>query len=174
MFFCEDDYIKIYKWLLKQGKKDSAFDETYELNGDEMITILQNDGNMKITLSELLHQVANLGCKDFYNLTANKGLYKISFSEALNEVPDNVKKIGIIITFLDTDNKWRVFHFNGTSKQQWFQTSLWEESNLTTDHENIIGNILRHGKTMAEAKAETANKKKRIKDEIQFIPSIIS
>ena len=39
MFFCEDDYIKIYKWLLKQGKKDSAFDETYELNGDEMITM---------------------------------------------------------------------------------------------------------------------------------------
>ncbi len=47
------------------------------------------------------------------------------------------------------------------------------ESNLTTDHANIIGNILSHGKTMAEAKAETANKKKRIKDEIQFIPSRI-
>ena len=132
MFFCEDDYIKIYKWLLKQGKKDSAFDETYELNGDEMITILQKGSNMKITLSELLHQVANLGCKDFYNLTANKGLYKISFSEALNEVPDNVKKIGIIITFLDTDSKWRVFHFNGTSKQQWFQTSLWEEYKISS------------------------------------------
>ena len=50
----------------------------------------------------------------------------------MNEVPDNVKKIGIIITFLDTDNKWRVFHFNGTSKQQWFQTSLWEEYKINS------------------------------------------
>ena len=51
------------------------------------------------------------------------------------------------------------------------ESEILAESNLTTDHANIIGNILRHGKTMAEAKAETANKKKRIKDEIQFIPS---
>ena len=39
------------------------------------------------------------------------------------------------------------------------ESEILAESNLTTDHANIIGNILRHGKTMAEAKAETANKK---------------
>lgn len=47
------------------------------------------------------------------------------------------------------------------------------ESKLNNDHSQIIGKILSQGKTLAEAKAETANKKKRIKDEIQFIPSRI-
>lgn len=37
------------------------------------------------------------------------------------------------------------------------ESEILAESNLTTDHANIIGNILSHGKTMAEAKAETAN-----------------
>lgn len=52
-------------------------------------------------------------------------------------------------------------------------TDILSESKLNNDHSQIIGNILSQGKTMAEAKAETANKKKRIKDEIQFIPSRI-
>ncbi len=52
-------------------------------------------------------------------------------------------------------------------------SEILSESDMETDHSQIIGNILSHGKTMAEAKAETANKKKRIKDEIQFIPSRI-
>lgn len=52
-------------------------------------------------------------------------------------------------------------------------SEILSESDMETDHSQIIGNILSHGKTMAEAKAETTNKKKRIKDEIQFIPSRI-
>ena len=52
-------------------------------------------------------------------------------------------------------------------------SEILSESDMETDHSQIIGNILSHGKTMAEAKAETANKKKRIKDEIQFIPARI-
>lgn len=44
---------------------------------------------------------------------------------------------------------------------------------LNKEHTAIISNILNAGKTLAEAKAETASKKKRIKDELQFIPSRI-
>ena len=53
------------------------------------------------------------------------------------------------------------------------ESEILAESNLTTDHTNIIGNILRHGKTIWQRRRQKLLIKKRIKDEIQFIPSRI-
>jgi hypothetical protein len=53
MFFTQDDYIKIQRWLSANAIKDTDFNEAQiPFRGNEIITLVQNNHNVKVFLKD--------------------------------------------------------------------------------------------------------------------------
>lgn len=126
MFFTQEDYRKIEKWLLANSRKDTEFaGAATPLKGNETVVLVQNGKNVKASVKDVVEQLFLLGVSDFVNITDKFGESYISLSQAIELIPYRSRKIGQVVTFLDDTGKWAMFQFQGTRKNQWGTLSFW-------------------------------------------------
>lgn len=126
MFFTQEDYKKIEKWLLANSIKDTQFaGANTPLKGTETIALVQNGKNVKVSLNGLIDQIFLLGVSDFLNVTDKYGESIISLTQAIQLIPFKSRKIGQVITFLDENGNWVIYQFQGERLNQWNNTTLW-------------------------------------------------
>ena len=148
MFFTQEDYRKIEKWLLANSRKDTDFaGAATPLKGNEILAIVQNGQNMKVSLKDFIDQLFLLGVSDFVNITTKFGESNISLSQAIQLIPFRSRKIGQVITFLDENGEWKLFQFQGKRVNQWNNTTLWVDLIAAplgisiTDSEDIVPKV---------------------------------
>lgn len=128
MFFTQEDYRKIEKWLTANSRKDTEFPEaSLPLKGTEVLPFVQNGMNVKVMLNDLIDQIFILGVPDFLNITDKYNASIITLEQAIQLIPFEARKIGQFITFLNEDSVWKTFQFQGTVVNQWNNTTLWIE-----------------------------------------------
>lgn len=126
MFFTQEDYRKIEKWLLANSVKDTEFDRaSLPLKGNETVAFVQDGKNVNVFLKDLIEQIFLLGVSDFLNVTDKYGESRISLTQAIQLIPYKSRKIGQVITFLDEDGEWKLFQFQGERVNQWNNATLW-------------------------------------------------
>lgn len=130
MFFTEEDYKKIEKYLASCGVKDSCLEDAkLPIEGNEKIAIVQNGENRILYIRELIEALSNskASSSDLYNVTDHTKEKYINLKQAVELVPYKARKIGQIITFLNPASKWGLYQFQGTSILQWNELSLWND-----------------------------------------------
>lgn len=126
MFFTQEDYRKIEKWLLSNGIKDTEFVEaSTPLQGNETLAFVQKGKNVKVSLKDLIDQIFLLGVSDFLNISDKYKENYISLNQAIALIPNKSRKIGQVITFLNQEGVWKIYQFQGTGVNQWNNTTLW-------------------------------------------------
>lgn len=126
MFFTQEDYRKIEKWLLANSRKDTDFmGAATPLKGNETVVLVQNGKNVNVLLKDLIEQIFLLGVSDFLNVTDKYGESRISLTQAIQLIPYKSRKIGQVITFLNEDGEWKLFQFQGERVNQWNNATLW-------------------------------------------------
>ena len=126
MFFTQEDYRKIEKWLLANSVKDTEFaGASLPLKGNETVAFVQDGKNVNVLLKDLIEQIFLLGVSDFLNVTDKYGESRISLTQAIQLIPYKSRKIGQVITFLDEDGEWKLFQFQGERVNQWNNATLW-------------------------------------------------
>lgn len=126
MFFTQEDYRKIEKWLLANSVKDTEFaGASLPLKGNETVAFVQDGKNVNVLLKDLIKQIFLLGVSDFLNVTDKYGESRISLTQAIQLIPYKSRKIGQVITFLDEDGEWKLFQFQGERVNQWNNATLW-------------------------------------------------
>ena len=126
MFFTREDINKIYQALLKLGIKDSELPETSDVKNDDTLAIVQDGKNKQINVREFLNQISLWKREDFINITDKYKKSHITLVEAIHTIPIVQRKEGLVITFLDTENNWRIYQFRG-SLLQFNNETLWIE-----------------------------------------------
>lgn len=124
MFFTREDINKIYQALLKLGIKDSELPETSDVKNDDTLAIVQDGKNKQINIREFLNQISLWKREDFINVTDKYKKSYITLVEAIQAIPIVQRKEGLVITFLDTENNWRIYQFRG-SLLQFNNETLW-------------------------------------------------
>lgn len=148
MFFTQEDYRKIEKWLLANSRKDTDFvGAATPLKGNETVVLVQNGKNVKASVKDVVEQLFLLGVSDFVNITDKYGESYISLSQAIELIPYKSRKIGQVVTFLDDTGKWSMYQFQGLRKNQWNTLSLWVdlidlmEGMTVVDSEDIVTEV---------------------------------
>ena len=127
MFFTQEDYKKIYEWISRNSIRDTEFNEALTpLDETDTITLIQNGANVRVSLKDLIDQLFSMGVSDFLNITDKFGEKNITLAQAIELIPYKSRKVGQVITFLDKNNKWKVYQFRG-ELTQWEQLNLWED-----------------------------------------------
>lgn len=148
MFFTQEDYRKIEKWLLANSVKDTEFaGASLPLEGRETVAFVQDGKNVNVLLKDLIEQIFLLGVSDFLNVTDKYGESRISLTQAIQLIPYKSRKIGQVITFLDENGNWVIYQFQGERLNQWNNTSLWInlirqiEGTSIIDSEDIVAGV---------------------------------
>ena len=126
MFFTQEDYRKIEQWLQRNSVKDTEFQEALSLKGTETVALVQDGHNKRVFIKDLVDQIFKLGVSDFLNVTDKYEASYITLNEAIKLIPSRARKVGQVITFLNTDGNWQVYQFKGVLNQ-WNQLDLWED-----------------------------------------------
>ena len=124
MFFTREDINKIYQALPKLGIKDSELPRTSDVKNDDTLAIVQDGENKQINVREFLNQISLWKREDFINVTDKYKKSHITLVEAIQAIPIVQRKEGLVITFLDTENNWRIYQFRG-SLLQFNNETLW-------------------------------------------------
>lgn len=139
MFFTQEDYKKIEQWLLRNSIKDTEFQESLPVKGNEWITIIQDGYNRKVRLVDFVKAIHELGVQDFLNVTDNYHVRNIDLEKAIRTIPFKARKEGQVITFLNKENKWEIYQFIG-ALNQWNNPELWK--NVISSSTTVIDSYL--------------------------------
>lgn len=164
MFFTQEDYRKIEKWLLSNSRKDTDFvGAATPLKGNETVVLVQNGKNVKTSVKDVVEQLFLLGVSDFVNITDKYGESYISLSQAIELIPYRSRKVGQVITFLDETGKWSMYQFQGLRKNQWNTLSLWVDlidlmkGMTVVDSEDIVTEVNSANQTSLKFADKTYN-----------------
>ena len=126
MFFTQEDYLKIQRWLQRNSVRDTEFQEaSTPLRGNETVALVQSGQNRKIFISDLVDQIFTLGVTDFLNISELSKEYGITLDKAITLLPPKARKAGQVITFKNEKGNWEIYQFTGNSNQ-WAIIDLWE------------------------------------------------
>lgn len=125
MYFTQEDYRRIEQWLYNRTVKDTELKTTEDLNGSELIPIIQNSENKTMSLNNFIQCLSTMKLSNVYNITTSLNLQNITLETAIRSVPVLARKLGLIITFKSVDNNWLIFQFTGDSLMQWTNDSCW-------------------------------------------------
>lgn len=125
MFFTQEDFRKIEQWLLRCSTKDSELPFAGPMDGSESVAIVQGDRNKRVPLYLFIDEIKKRDIKDFYNVTAEFKKCGLTYKEAIDLIPVDQRKIGMVITYLDTKGNWKIIQFKGTSVYQWDDPYKW-------------------------------------------------
>lgn len=127
MYFTKDDILKIQRYLMNKGIKDSEMPEAnIPISNMDTISIVQDNQNKKISVQDFISQLGFLHNEDFINVTDRFDEPYITLEEAIILIPENKRKEGLVITFQGTSGNWRMYQFKGDILQFNNQT-LWKE-----------------------------------------------
>ena len=127
MYFTKEDILKIQRYLMNKGIKDSEMPEAnIPISNIDTISIVQDNQNKKISVQDFISQLGFLHNEDFINVTDRFNEPYITLEEAVLLIPENKRKEGLVITFQDTSGNWRMYQFKGDILQFNNQT-LWKE-----------------------------------------------
>ena len=164
MYFTQEDYRKIEKWLLSNSRKDTDFvGAATPLKGNETVVLVQNGKNVKTSVKDVVEQLFLLGVSDFVNITDKYGESYISLSQAIELIPYRSRKVGQVITFLDETGKWSMYQFQGLRKNQWNTLSLWVDlidlmkGMTVVDSEDIVTEVNSANQTSLKFADKTYN-----------------
>ena len=124
MYFTQEDYKKIENWLHRNSVKDTEFQEALPFTGKEIVTVVQDGHNRKVSIQEFINQLYKHGVGDFLNVTNTYRANNITLKEAIRLIPAEARKEGQVITFLNTDGNWEIYQFIG-KLNQWNTPTLW-------------------------------------------------
>ena len=124
MFFTREDIDKIYQGLLARGIKDSEFPENNDVKVDDTLAIIQDGENKQINVREFLDQISLWKKESFINITDTYNKSNITLVEAIQTVPVIQRKEGLVITFSDSENNWRIYQFRD-DLSQFSNEDLW-------------------------------------------------
>ena len=148
MFFTREDILKIQQALLQLGVKDSELPSAEPITNDDTLSIVQDNKNKKIGIKDFFNQISLWKKEDFLNITDKYDKQHISLIEAINLVPVLQRKDGLVITFQDTNNRWRIYQFRGNiteffNEEKWFDfsTSSFGEIVATVDNSTGTPNV---------------------------------
>lgn len=134
MYFTLEDYRKIEDWLNKRGIKDTSFERTGHIEKEDYIPIVQDLKNKTVRALDLACFI-NLVAGSYINVSYVYGKYNISLEKAIDLVPEEGRKGGITVTFLNEKGKWEIYQFNSEDIQNWHNLSCWTS---TYDDTEII------------------------------------
>ena len=125
MFFTREDILKLQKALLQLGVKDSELPNAESVTYNDILSIVQDGKNKKIKIKDFFNQISLWKKESFINITDTYDKYYITLTEAINTVPILQRKDGLVITFQDTNDDWRIYQFRGNiteflNEEKWF------------------------------------------------------
>ena len=140
MFFTREDILKIQQALLQLGVKDSELPSAESVTNDDTLSIVQDNKNKKIGIKDFFNQISLWKKEDFLNITDKYDKQHISLIEAINLVPVLQRKDGLVITFQDTNNRWRIYQFRGNITE-FFNEEKWFDFSTSTGFGEIVATI---------------------------------
>lgn len=145
MIFTQEQINEIKQRLSLSGIKDSELDKLnlleYPLTGKEVITIVKDGENLRISVEDLYEEFAKYieqseNKEDFFNVSVYLGRLDPEFEnaakpctleEAINACPPYIRRAGQTISFLDSHNmKWETYQYIGTEDDDWMDITLFE------------------------------------------------
>ena len=145
MIFTQEQINEIKQRLSLSGIKDSELDKLnlleHPLTGKEVITIVKDGKNLRISVEDLYEEFAKYieqseNKEDFFNVSAYLGRLDPEFEnaakpctleEAINACPPYIRRAGQTISFLDFhDMKWKTYQYIGTRDDDWENITLFE------------------------------------------------
>lgn len=135
MIFTHEQIVEIKERLALLGIKDTQIrmltsDELLDLTGDESFVIVKDGENVRISLQELFDRVAVIQAsqdKDIFNVsnyvTLNDSEHypdgRITLEDAVNNTPITLQREGQIITFENTEGKWKRYQMTAKVDNTW-------------------------------------------------------
>lgn len=135
MIFTQEQIVEIKERLALLGIKDTQIrmltsDELLDLTGDESFVIVKDGENVRISLQELFDRVAVIQAsqdKDIFNVsnyvTLNDPEHypdgRITLENAVNNTPITLQREGQIITFENTEGKWKRYQMTAKVDNTW-------------------------------------------------------
>lgn len=135
MIFTHEQIVEIKQRLALLGIKDTQIrmltkKELLELDGSETFVIVKGGENVRISLQTLFDKIAAIQAsdgKDIFNVSnyiiledpENYPTGRLSLEDAVAVTPINLQKEGQIITFEDTDGRWRRYQMVANTDHTW-------------------------------------------------------
>ncbi len=120
---------EIKRYLSLGGKKDSQFEDiSLPLRGTESVALVQDGQNKKMPFRDFIQEMVINKITDFYIITSSYSTSnKYTLEEAIKEVPSNIRKPGLVITFsVKGTNTWAVYQFRSSDILNWYDLQYWE------------------------------------------------
>ena len=136
--FTQEQILEIKQRLRETSVKDAEFPlASLPLEGDEIITIVQDGENKKFPINLFFESFSQYidGSErvDFFNVSRyvqiTQGypeVARLTLPEAVESCPEDVRRPGQVITFMDNDDDWVVWQYNGEKKEQWLNIDYWK------------------------------------------------
>ena len=153
MIFTHEQIVEIKQRLALLGIKDTQIrmltkKELLELDGSETFVIVKGGENVRISLQTLFDKIAAIQAsdgKDIFNVSnyiiledpENYPTGRLSLEDAVAVTPINLQKEGQIITFEDTEGKWRRFQMTAKVDSTWNSYNFEEILTANSTNENI-------------------------------------
>lgn len=137
MYFTQEDYRNIERWLQKRAVKDIQLSSADPISGTELVPIIQNNVNKTIEVREFMHQLSEMELPDFYNVSAESKKLHLTLDEAISLVPVNKRKLGLTVTYHNLNGNWVIYQFKGDSIYQWDSPNYWDSIFQEAIEENI-------------------------------------
>lgn len=145
MIFTQEQINEIRKRLAIAGSKDYKLPlAALPLQGNEIIAITQNGENKRMSIEEFYNEFAQYIDRservDFFNVSryaqqiseASESII-LSLEEAVDLCPNDVRRGGQVITFINRENKWVVWQYTGVTSADWTDTDhSWINISSTT------------------------------------------
>lgn len=135
MIFTHEQIVEIKERLALLGIKDTQIrmltsDELLDLTGDESFVIVKDGENVRISLQELFDRVAVIQAsqdKDIFNVSNYVALNdpehypdgRLSLEDAVDNTPITLQREGQIITFENTEGKWKRYQMTAKQDASW-------------------------------------------------------
>lgn len=135
MIFTHEQIVEIKQRLALLGIKDTQIrmltsDELLDLTGNESFVIVKDGENVRISLQELFDRVAVIQAsqdKDIFNVsnyvTLNDPEHypdgRLSLEDAVDNTPITLQREGQIITFENTEGKWKRYQMTAKQDASW-------------------------------------------------------
>lgn len=126
--FTSNQIEEIQKKLKFIGVKDTQFPIAETVDEQDTVVLVQDGKNKRVSIKNLLKNLTSLEkTYDFLNLSKESNS-PISLETAINKIPATNKRLGLVITFVDSsDGEWAIYQFIGTSLSSWTDAKLWKK-----------------------------------------------
>lgn len=141
MIFTQEQINEIRERLLISGKKDTQFSPvSLPMSGEEILAITQDGESKKVPIGTFYDEFSRYIDKservDLLNVsryaqqaTQVDNIVPLTLEEAIAICPNDVKRPGQILTFLDQQsNTWAEWQYKGTTKDGWNDTINWVQN----------------------------------------------